>query len=104
MVEYNRGANIGPDQGLGVHFWMAVAQDGGGPGSLFTNMGDSDAANHVVSTPQGGICANQWQRVAVTYDKTSNNGTITIYVNDVTKRQVTNLGFFTPQTTSPVNF
>ena len=104
MVEYNRGANIGLDQGLGAQFWIAVAQDGGGPGSLFTNLRDSDAANHVVSTPQGVIVANQWQHVALTYDKTSNSGTITIYVNGVIKRQVINLGAFTPQTTYPVNF
>src|SRR3954470_1270655 len=35
LVEWNNNTGGGADQGIGVHFWLAVANSGGGPGSLY---------------------------------------------------------------------
>jgi hypothetical protein len=104
IIEWNSGVNSGLDQGIGAHLWMAVVQDGGGAGSLYTNLRTANDDQHVMSTGPGVITANQWQHVAMTYDKTANNGTVTIYVNGSVARQLTNFGVFTPQTTYPLNF
>src|SRR5207244_8616008 len=79
-------------------------QAGGGPGSLYTNLRQPNKTEHVMSTTPGLITTNTWQHVALTYDKSSNNGKITIYLNGNIARQITNAGGFTPQTTYPLNF
>ena len=104
LVEWNSGTGTGSDQGIGVHFWLAVQQGNGGFGSLYYNLREANGNNHAGSTNIHVVSAGSWQHVALTYDKTAGGGTATIYVNGVVQVQNTNVGVFTPQTTYPLNF
>ncbi len=78
----------------GTEFWAD------GDNSLFTNVKDTSGNAHRLQTAAGVINTNNWQHVAVTYDKGS--GRLLIYTNGGVAASA-NVGSFTPQTTYPVN-
>ena len=96
IVEWNSGGSVPGLMYWGVHLWASQgAPYGNGPGCLYANMVDSTGANHYFSSPGGSLSTNQFQHVALTYDKTS--GLANIYLNgQVVAQQV--VGVFTPQT------
>jgi hypothetical protein len=65
-------------------------------GSLQGNIVDTTGGFHSFASAPGIVAANQFQHVALTYDKGS--GTGTIYLNGAVVVQQ-NLGVFTPQMT-----
>lgn len=84
LAEWNNGSVFG------AHMWQFPQAD-----RLFTNLVDTTGTYHQFSTPSGTLVANQWQHVAVTYDKST--GLATLYRNGVAVIQQ-NVGVFTPQT------
>jgi hypothetical protein len=78
--------------GSGVQFWLSA---GGGPGSLYASIVDTSGGSHSFNTGSGVVVANQFQHVALTYDKGS--GVAKLYVNGIAVTTA-NLGTFTPQT------
>lgn len=91
LLEWND--NSGADRG--THFWIAVTYLGGGPGSLYANIVDTNGVAHTIVTPPGVVNTNSFQHVAVTYNKS--NGIANLYYNG-TVAISQNLGIFTPQT------
>jgi hypothetical protein len=85
IVEWNSGSTCG------AHFWMSVAN----VGNLYANVVDSGNGSHSFSSSPGIIVTNQFQHVALTYDKSSGLGRL--YLNGILVAQQ-NLGVFTPQT------
>jgi hypothetical protein len=79
--------------GLGVQFWLNV----GGAGSIFANVKDTSGVDHSVTTASGVVVANEFQHIALTFDKTS--GTATIFRNGVELNNGT-FGQITPRTSS----
>jgi len=77
----------------GVQFWISV----GGAGTLFAQIVDSSGNGHSLNSSSGVLVANQFQHVALTYDKSSGVGKL--YVNGLAVAAA-NLGTFTPQTSS----
>ena len=88
LVEWSNPA--APSSG-GAHFWTSVYSQG----SLFVNLVDTTGNSHPFSSASGLLVENQFQHVAITYDKTS--GLATFYYNG-TPAGNQNLGIFTPQT------
>lgn len=88
---------------VGVHFWMSVSSpfSGGGPGSLFANLIDTEGRAHHVSSPSGLLRANEFQHVALTYDQAS--GLARMYRNGA-KVSESNVGAFIPETRTDVYF
>ena len=80
----------GSASSYGVHFWIY-----GGPGSLLCNLVDTGGGFHYFYTHANTVLPNQYQHVALTYDKTS--GVASIYCNGALV-QAQQLGVFTPQT------
>lgn len=78
----------------GTHLWIY-----GAPGQLLVNVVDTVGVHHHLSSGPGIIKANQWQHVAVTYDK---NGNACLYRNGVLMAQQ-DIGSFSPQTSSDLN-
>jgi hypothetical protein len=76
----------------GVEFWIST---GGGSGSLYAQIIDTSGGGHNFWSSAGAVVANQFQHVAVTYDKSSGVGRL--YVNGLVVATA-NLGTFTPQT------
>jgi hypothetical protein len=64
-------------------------------GSLWGNVVDTSAGEHIINTSGGVISTGSWQHVALTYDRTS--GVAALYCNGAAVA-TTNLGVFTPQT------
>jgi len=96
LVEWNNGSTFG------VHFYVSQEWGGaGGPGNLFANITDTGAGWHPVFTGPGVLNTNNWQHVAVTYDKTSGLGKL--YLNG-TEVASANLGSFTPETSYNLYF
>jgi len=89
LLEWHDGSRFG------AHLWINVES----PGSLYANVVDTAHVNHPISSPTGIIRANDWQHVAVTYDRTS--GMSRLFLNGV---QVawTNLGIFIPLTVAEI--
>jgi hypothetical protein len=79
--------------GTGVQFWIAVA----GSGSLYANVADSQGGGHSFYSSGGLVVANQFQHVALTYDKSSGVGKL--YLNGAVVATAS-LGSFTPETSS----
>jgi hypothetical protein len=63
LLEWNNGFS------QGVHLWIAVPIEGGGPGSLFANIKEPSGANHFLSSGQGLLHVNTYHHVALMYDK-----------------------------------
>ena len=101
LVEWNAGNGVGNNQGdagIGAHLWIGT----GGPGSLGVNLRDVTGTNHVVVSAQNLIMANQWQHVAVTYNRTF-PGETKLYINGVVVQTGT-FGVITPMTNYPLWF
>jgi hypothetical protein len=75
---------------MGSHFWISVAHTG----DLQANLVDTNLNNHSI-IPPGTLRANQFQHVAVTYEK--HTGMAGLYVNGLVV-ETTLLGTFTPLT------
>jgi subtilisin-like proprotein convertase family protein len=81
----------------GAHFWFSTAPTlGNGPGCLYANIVDTAGNWHHLASAGGLVVTNQFQHVALTYNKIS--GVAALYLNG-TMVQQQNLGAsFTPQT------
>ncbi|MBK7393698.1 MAG: hypothetical protein IPI64_10430 [Chloracidobacterium sp.] len=79
----------------GAHFWLGGSEV---PGNLYINLTDTGGNFHVLQSAGGVIAPNEWQHVAMTYDKAS--GIATLYRNGSIVAGPTNLGSFTPRTNS----
>jgi prepilin-type processing-associated H-X9-DG protein len=90
LFEWNYSGNA-----WGVHFYIDPISHSG-PGALYANIVDTGGGWNQIYSGAGAVTTNQFQHVALTYDKASGVGTL--YCNGtVVARQV--LGNFTPQTT-----
>ena len=68
---------------------------GGQPGALYANIVDKNGSWHQIWSPGGTVVENEFQYVALTYDRKS--GEAKMYCNaEVVAEQ--NVGHFTPQT------
>lgn len=96
IAEWNGG-------GIGAHFWAGVdtAAPGDGVRSLFANIIDTDGVYHPIRSSKDLLVADEWQHVAISYDKAS--GLAAIYHNGIVVTQA-NLGTFTPSTTGDLYF
>jgi len=64
LVEWNNGSLAG------AHFWIGVAPPlGGGDGSLYANLLDTDFNNHIIASAGGLVRPGLFHHVAVTYDR-----------------------------------
>ncbi|HKX62466.1 MAG TPA: LamG domain-containing protein, partial [Verrucomicrobiae bacterium] len=79
----------------GAHFWIGVY----GSGSLFANLVDTGGSSHSWRSDTDIVLPNQWQHVAMSYEKAS--GLLRFYLNG---QKVTEhaLGSFEPQTSYPL--
>ncbi len=93
LVEWNDGAIYGP------HLWISVTTFGGAQGNLYANLIDTGGNSHVIQSAGGLITADNYQHVAVTYNK--NTGDAFLYLNGAQVAQQP-LGVFTPKTASDV--
>jgi hypothetical protein len=87
----------------GLHFWISVSSpaSGGGPGSLFANLiSTAGTANHVSSAP-GLVIPDQFQLVALTYDRAT--GMARLYRNGVPVA-ASPVGAFNPETRTDLFF
>jgi hypothetical protein len=91
LVEWNNGGG-----GIGPHLWISVTSQGGVSGNIYGNIIDTSNNSHIIQSPAV-MTSGIFQHVALTYDK--NTGVAKLYRNGV-EVQSTNLGVFTPQTTS----
>lgn len=92
IVEWND--DVG---GIGAHFWTSHLGFDGKIASLMANIVDVNGTGHGIRTEPNLLTATRFYHVALTYDKPS--GVASIYV-DGTQVANTNLGTFTPQTSS----
>jgi hypothetical protein len=90
LAEWNTGGQ------LGLHFWISQPTPfGGGDGSLYANLVDTAGTFHTLTSPGGVLNTNDFQHVALTYDKGS--GAACLYYNGgLVATQ--SLGGFTPKT------
>jgi hypothetical protein len=95
LLEWNDGSRFG------VNLWIAEQHGTTGRiGSLFANIVDTTSARHIISSPktpsgEGLIRKDDWQHVAVTYDRAS--GISTLILNGA-QVATANLGIFIPLT------
>ena len=89
IAEWNDSAG-----NIGAHLFISESSAGSGPvGCLYANL--YNGANHLISTGGGVITMNNFQHVALTYDKTT--GIAVLYRNGVPVA-TQNLGTFSPTT------
>jgi hypothetical protein len=88
VVEWNSGFSDG------LQLWMESSL------RLFANVNDTSGTGHVLVSAEGLVQNQQFQHVALTYDKSSGIGRL--YLNGAVVASE-NLGSFTPQTTYPLN-
>lgn len=83
--------------GEGVHLWHSVdyITVGDGPGNLYGNIVDTTGTSHRITSPSGLLQTNQFNHVALSYDRAA--GMAVIYHNGVAVKSDI-LGTFTPQT------
>jgi hypothetical protein len=84
IFDFNNGTDFG------VHLWIFSGQ-----GALYGNFMDTNGMPHMVTTQPNALNANEWQHIALTYDKKTTVGTI--YVNGLPAGEKV-LGPFRPQT------
>ena len=90
VAEWNSGS------AFGLHLWISVPPPfGGGSGSIYANLIDTSGTSHTLTTGGGILNTNDFQHVALSYDKAS--GIASLYYNGELAATVT-LGNFTPQT------
>jgi subtilisin-like proprotein convertase family protein len=80
----------------GVQLWSCVA----GTGNLYVNLVDVNGQSHTGFTADGQLLLNEFQHIALTYDKTT--GMMRIYRNGA-KILEQNLGIFTPRTSAELH-
>lgn len=85
IVEWHNGT------GFGVHFWISVFRDN----DLYANIVGTNGAWNRIATAAPVITTNEFQHVAVTYDKSS--GIARLFRNGVMVAE-TNLGILNPAT------
>jgi uncharacterized delta-60 repeat protein len=90
ILEWNQGFVGG---NLGPQLW--IGRIPGDTGVLFANVTDSSGVSHQLYSAVNTLVANQFQHVALTYDRTL--GQATLYVNGINVAQA-NIGNITPQT------
>ena len=95
LVEWFQG--VGPP--WGVHFWISEAGSGPGPGCLYVNVMDVCGAEHKIASAAGIVGTNQWQHVAITYDKAT--GLCRLFHNGKVVASE-NLGSYVLQTSYPL--
>ena len=59
----------------GLHFWVNAPSQG----CLYGNLADNNGVNHIIQSAPGVLATNQFQHVAITYDKAS--GTAKLFLN-----------------------
>lgn len=94
LAEWNDGKGK-----VGVNLVISIAQLGG-LGSIFVNFTDTNNADHYLASNPAILKSNQWQHIAVTYDKVMGMGKI--YLDGTLVATHGSLGVFTPQTTFPL--
>jgi hypothetical protein len=96
VIEYS--SPTGP---LGVSIWLGVSSNNVvTPGALYVNFRDTLGGDHIMSTGTGALRPNDWNYVAISYDRPS--GVAVLFVNGTS--MVRTLGFFTPNTSLPLYF
>jgi Concanavalin A-like lectin/glucanases superfamily/Immunoglobulin domain len=82
---------------FGTLMWLSTDHGSSGDGyrNLYANLVDTTGNSHTIYSAAGLMTSNEFQHVALTYDKTT--GTAVLYRNGVLV-QTANLGIFTPQT------
>jgi hypothetical protein len=91
LLEWNNYAG-----GIGVHMWLSAdVTPGTGFRDLYANLVDTGGNSHSFSSAAGIMNTNEFQHVALTYNKTT--GLAVLYRNGVVVASQ-NLGSFTPQT------
>src|SRR6202012_2291742 len=75
-----------------LEFWIGQG--------FYGNIVDTGDNSHPITAPSGLLTANQWQHVALTYDKASGNAYI--YFNGAAVA-TNHIGTVTPETASPAN-
>ena len=98
IFEWNAGAGPVAWSAYGLHFWISQP-DINGPGSLYVNLVDSEHVAHNFGSPRGIVTSQEFQHVALTYDKAS--GIAKIFRNGVVVAKQ-NVGTFTPRTDTPL--
>jgi hypothetical protein len=88
IFEWNEGPST---RNVGVHLWVGS----GGSGILYANLIDTDNNSHPVSSPLDAVVPNEFQHVALTYDRTSGNAVLYVNGEAVTNEDI---GSFVPQT------
>ncbi|PYS94952.1 MAG: hypothetical protein DMF50_10860 [Acidobacteria bacterium] len=74
LVEWNNGSMAG------AHFWIGVAPPlGGGDGSLYANLLDTEFNNHIIASAGGLVRPGLFHQVAATYDQAS--GSAALYLD-----------------------
>ncbi|PWU11637.1 MAG: hypothetical protein C5B50_23020 [Verrucomicrobia bacterium] len=91
LAEWNNLSSINGD---GVQLWISVVCCGGVAGDIYANLIDTAGTGHTFQSASV-ITSNEFQHVALTYDKSS--GVAVLYRNGTAVAQQT-LGSFTPQT------
>ena len=92
LVEWHRTGTAS----FGVHMQTGTGSGGSASaGALYANLVDTSGAYHFIWSAPGLLASNQFQHVALTYNKSSGVGTL--YVDGAVVAQ-SNLGVFTPQT------
>jgi hypothetical protein len=87
IFEWNQGFVGG---NLGAHLWIDQAS-----GALFANIVDTGGGSHYVTSAANIVVTNEFQHVALTYDRAS--GVAALYLNGSNVLQQT-MGSFIPQT------
>jgi hypothetical protein len=92
LLEWND--NMGD---IGTHLWLSTDTVVAGDGfrNLYANLVDTSGTSHQIHSAVGLMTSNEFQHVALTYDKTT--GIAVLYRNGVVVTNL-NLGVFTPQT------
>jgi hypothetical protein len=90
IVEWNSGT------AYGVHFYFSVGGVwGAGAGCLYANLVDIQRGSHIITSAGGLLKPNQFQHIALTYERIT--GLATLYLNGATVA-ARSLGSFIPQT------
>lgn len=95
LVEWHSDIPDANGKEYGLHLWLNVSNGfGSGPGSIYANLYDGN--HHNFSTNGGIVQPNQWQHIALTFDRI--HGTAQIFYNGVSKATATGLSSVTPFT------
>lgn len=101
VADWDNGSTWGVQFNISSPYIPGSGPSGAGPGCLYANLRDVNGTFHWLSSAGGLIQPNEYQYVALTYDKSS--GVATIYLNGVVVAQK-DVGTFTPQTSYDLYF